>query len=530
MKAIHAVIGLAILLFPGMAHGQLNGNYIVGPVGFGNYPTISDAAAALHTVGVSGPVTISILPGVYAEQVNFQSIAGTSTTNQVTFVSSTGNAADVIVGPAPSGTHTIDLADVKHVVIEHVSIMVGTDGVIGTYPRGCEVRDCIITGVLGGPSVEGVDLEDAKGCAVLRNELSNVGWAIRIGSTGLGTSENINVNENTIDCACAGVELLGVKHQYIKQNRIVVSGNGCAGNGIRSDDGSGVLRIDGNKVTSTAGVSCLEVEGFAGVASQPGRIINNMLINRTDAMGQVAMTLIASEHVDIFHNSAQVTYQFANVVQMYDVGNMRLKGNIVRAATDGIVLFIDGLTGSFTSDYNLFDTPQSYAFTIAPIGYTAADWQAAGYDANGVFGDPLFVSDLDLHLTATSPARNLVPLSTGVVDDFDGEARPWPANNLSDMGCDEWTAAGGGGHKNALVANEAAFIEVSPNPASDHFRVTFDGSEKQAYQLYRSDGVLLQSGSILSGEPIPVSDPSPGVHILLLPQVPGAITRLVIAD
>ena len=530
MKATHALIGLAVLLFPGMAHGQLNGNYVVGPAGFGNYPTISAAVANLHTFGVSGPVTISILPGAYPEQVNFQSIAGTSATNLVTFVSSTGNAADVIVGPAPSGTHTFDLADVKHVVIEHVSIMVGTDGVIGTYPRGCEVRDCIITGVLGGPTVAGVDLEDAKGCAVLRNELSNVGYAVRIGSTGLGTSENLSVNENTIDCACAGVELLGVKHQYIKQNRIVVSGNGCAGNGIRSDDGSGVLRIDGNKVTSTAGVSCLEVEGFVGVANQPARIINNMLINRTDAMGQIAMTLDACAHADVFHNSAQVTFQFANVVQMYDVGNVRFKGNIVRAATDGMVLFIDGLTGSFTSDYNLFDTPLSYAFTLSPVGYTAADWQTAGYDANSVFGDPLFVSDLDLHLTATSPARNLVPLSTGVVDDFDGEARPWPANNLSDMGCDEWATGVGGGQKNALVGNEDAFIEVSPNPATDHFRVTFDSSEKQAYQLYRSDGVLVQSGSILSGEPIPVSDLSPGIHFLLLPQVPGAITRLVIAD
>ncbi|MBK7556291.1 MAG: hypothetical protein IPI55_17345 [Flavobacteriales bacterium] len=44
------------------------------------------------------------------------------------------------------------------------------------------------------------------------------------------------------------------------------------------------------------------------------------------------------------------------MVQMYDVGNVRFKGNIVRAATDGMVLYIDGLTGSFTSDYNLFDT------------------------------------------------------------------------------------------------------------------------------------------------------------------------------
>ncbi|MFZ1411741.1 MAG: T9SS type A sorting domain-containing protein, partial [Micropruina sp.] len=132
--------------------------------------------------------------------------------------------------------------------------------------------------------------------------------------------------------------------------------------------------------------------------------------------------------------------------------------------------------------------------------------------------------------TLASPARNTVPLNTGVLDDIDGEARPWPVNNLSDMGCDEWATGVGGGQKNALVGNEDAFIEVSPNPATDHFRVTFDSSEKQAYQLYRSDGVLVQSGSILSGEPIPVSDLSPGIHFLLLPQVPGAITRLVIAD
>ena len=529
MKPRSVGIGLAALLLPAMAQGQLSGNYVVGPPGFGNYTTVSAAVAALHAVGVSGPVTINILPGSYPEQVDFLSIAGTSAVNQVIFTSSTGIAADVTIGPAPSGTHTIDLADVKNVVFEHVSVLAGTAGVIGTYPRGCEVRDCVITGVVGGPTVEGVAFEDAKGCAVLRNELSNVGWAIRVGSSGVGTSENINVNGNTIDCDCAGVELLGVDHQYIKQNQVVVSGDGCTGSGILSLGGSGVFRINGNKVYTTAAAPCLEVEGFTGVAAQPGRIINNMLIQGRDATGQLAMLLADCEELDIFHNSMQVTHQFANVVQMYAVGQIRFKGNILRAATDGMVLFIDGLTGSFTSDYNLFDTPLSYAWSIAPLGYTIASWQAAGYDANGVFADPLFVAGYDLHLTSSSPARNLVPLNTGVVDDFDGEARPWPVNNLSDIGCDEWTALWGGGHKSAFEASDEASIGIAPNPARDHFRVTFASTDLHAYQLYRSDGALVRSGWALSGETVPVADLSPGVHILVLPGMPGASTRLVIA-
>ncbi|MBK6832693.1 MAG: hypothetical protein IPG92_19045 [Flavobacteriales bacterium] len=93
---------------------------------------------------------------------------------------------------------------------------------------------------------------------------------------------------------------------------------------------------------------------------------------RHGALHSLYLTLDAAPHADVLHNSAQVTFDRPNVVQIrYAVDGNRCasKEPIVRAATDGIVLNIEGLSGSFTmAGDNLFDTPASYAFTHSPVG------------------------------------------------------------------------------------------------------------------------------------------------------------------
>ncbi|MBL7984666.1 MAG: hypothetical protein JNM91_06675, partial [Flavobacteriales bacterium] len=100
---------------------QLSGNYTINPVG-GNYTTVGAAVTALNTVGVSGPVTFSIAPGTYAEKLVFGTITGVSATNTVLFKSSTNIASDVNIGPAPDGTHTIDLGTTRRVNFQYLTI------------------------------------------------------------------------------------------------------------------------------------------------------------------------------------------------------------------------------------------------------------------------------------------------------------------------------------------------------------------------------------------------------------------------
>jgi uncharacterized repeat protein (TIGR01451 family) len=59
---------------------------------------------------------------------------------------------------------------------------------------------------------------------------------------------------------------------------------------------------------------------------------------------------------------------------------------------------------------------------------------ASGGDASSSAGDPLFVSDIDLHLQPTSPVRNAGVAVPGVTVDFDGDPRPAAT---PDIGADE---------------------------------------------------------------------------------------------
>ena len=62
-----------------------------------NFPTIQAAVDAINCGGVGGAVTFSIFPGTYYGSYTLNNISGASTTNQITFTSSTGVAADVIL-------------------------------------------------------------------------------------------------------------------------------------------------------------------------------------------------------------------------------------------------------------------------------------------------------------------------------------------------------------------------------------------------------------------------------------------------
>ncbi len=62
-----------------------------------NYPTIQAAVDAVNCGGIAGPVTFSILPGTYYGSYTLNGVIGASSTNQITFISNTGVAADVVL-------------------------------------------------------------------------------------------------------------------------------------------------------------------------------------------------------------------------------------------------------------------------------------------------------------------------------------------------------------------------------------------------------------------------------------------------
>jgi hypothetical protein len=108
--------------------------------------------------------------------------------------------------------------------------------------------------------------------------------------------------------------------------------------------------------------------------------------------------------------------------------------NIFSASSRPEILSTTSAETITTADHNLFYDPSGALITYKGVNKTFAQWQALGFDANGVNADPTFVdntnSDLSLRdytLQAGSPAIGMGVPSGFFDDDYSGAIRtaPW---------------------------------------------------------------------------------------------------------
>lgn len=148
------------------------------------------------------------------------------------------------------------------------------------------------------------------------------------------------------------------------------------------------------------------------------------------------------------------------VLAFKDSPNSEAKNNIIMSDKTGIVLpRIDGVMIPPSNwDYNLYYAPNSASFFDSNIR-TFAQWQAAGYDIHGKYGDPKFINILmqNFELLSTSPGID-AGVNLGLAYSFDkrGISRPQGAGydigayefvsgvqcNVADNNCDNCISLG----------------------------------------------------------------------------------------
>lgn len=497
---------------------QLSGNYTINPVG-GNYTTVGAAVTALNTVGVSGPVTFSIAPGTYAEKLVFGTIPGVSATNTVLFKSSTNVASDVNIGPAPDGTHTIDLGTTRRVNFQYLTIRSADKGVVGSYPRNCDFLDCTVVGRNNGTTTHGFDIGRTERMKVHRCAVSNIGHGLILGDIGGGlASLNVEVMSCTVDARCAGIRTTAVQDLWIQHNTVTVDGScSTSGSGIDLSGSTGAVRITGNTVTADGDAVCLTIYNQVGAANQRARVVNNMLICTTDGLLPIAFAMTSSSYIDVYHNSVLVTNGFANAVASYSCGNLRFRGNILKMNDDGLYYYMETPTGPFTFNHNMYHAANGGQFVVAANFYGFSAWQTAGNDANGLEQDPLFVSDTDLHLTNASPAQNKVPTNLGVSEDIDQYGRPSPVFTIADMGCDEHTQL----WQQPLTPQQAATSPVDelrmyPVPADALLTFETGNPRTEAFRFTDVHGRVVHQGQFTLPGKLDVSSLRSGTYLLWL--------------
>ncbi|GIV33773.1 MAG: hypothetical protein KatS3mg031_1308 [Chitinophagales bacterium] len=386
-----------------------------------NFTSFQAAADRLATCGVSGPVTITVVPGSgpYNEQVTFTTIPGVSATNTVTIQ---GNGETIRAITNTTDRHVIRLTDVSRLTINNLNITVDptstTSGMgVHIYNSGhyISITNCNIDLTGFTSSLFGGVIASASLTSFLTS----------------GDYSNLTITGNTITGGGYGVDVYGGNPGLA--GNIVVSNNTIydfSSNGIYFQSTTGAV-ISGNTLNKRAGanttVNAIQIAGSGNV----NPLVYNNLISHEHTIGSYrGIYLFGGTGAKIYNNviydlrsqtgnmtgiEARVAGEiFFNTISMDDANATTgtLKGFVESLSNLGVILRNNifsitqpsaGSTGlafgtstsSMNSNYNVIYVPSGDVASRGSTAYTTmSDWQNSGYgaDANSYSANPFFES------------------------------------------------------------------------------------------------------------------------------------------
>ncbi|MCB9358143.1 MAG: right-handed parallel beta-helix repeat-containing protein [Calditrichaeota bacterium] len=446
-----SILTVFLLACVQLAAAALSGSYSVGPSG--DFASLTEAVDSLQSQGVEGLVKFEVTPGVYEGPLTIGGYSG-SGEYEVTFTPSPQGTVDISnTDPtAPS----LWISGVKRLRLEGFTATSSSSSqpAVRVSGTGSDIvlHGCFLRGTGGSRIVEilGATMTDVS---LVKCTLRGGGDGVFL-SAPTNSSHGHRVLSCEIDSVNRGVVAerqndLRIEDCFIRPN--AGSSSGVTGIHVGPQnplDSVFVLRNDLSEFRTSSGYavavrhSPLEnsarllcvgnmIHGFQNTGTSQVRAIYmtggaNSLVNNSVLIPDVAATGTA--------------YSVYNGLTSPDA-SLELVNNILanhEATRPAYNLFVLTTAGILVSKHNLFHgTGTAYRVGWWLGDYpTLAEWQAAtGLDVGSLQGDPLFVSESDLHLQSSSE----LPHQNGAVAllatrDMDQELRFQPP----DIGADEY--------------------------------------------------------------------------------------------
>jgi hypothetical protein len=423
----------------------LSGTYTIGGLG-ANYPTIGDAVLAMSSCGIGGPVTFSINPGTYLEQITIPEVPGASSTNTITFQSSTLTAADVTLKYNVGGfgdDHTLKLDGADFVTIQYLTIVAADSN----YARAVVIEgganhNLILSNVIQvepmASSIYGTagiysEASVDESNYFIANTIQNGYFGIRLEGSYTQPEVNNVIEGNTI----TGFYAIGIYGYY--QDTIIIQANQLTSAistnymyGIELENSNGPSQIVKNRVVvrGTGGGYGIYLYYVSGGGASNALVANNFVsVNGSSSSTYYGLYLNNTNNLDIYYNSIRMgagsTSSTAFLIYTWSGYGNYLANNIFSNFSGGYAAFIDwgSLPGISYMDYNDLYTTGTY------LGYNNTDlidlaaWTASTYlDSNSVSANPGFATPVSLYPSSAAINGQGIPLAA-VIDDIDGTPR-----------------------------------------------------------------------------------------------------------
>jgi parallel beta-helix repeat protein len=478
----------------GTAKAALNGSYSINAGGgatASNYLTISSAISDLvlgtradggpvNGPGVSGPVVLRIAAGTgpYNEQLTIAAIPGASAVNNVRITGGPTRATVQFTGTTTNDRQVFKLSGCKHVTLDSLTIINnGTTFGYGVHITNDADSNYVLNSLItvnaastsasfAGISISGLTPTTTGNNGDYNTVQGNIVTGGYYGYSCNGTNTTTySYGNNVINNEFRDFYYYGIRHY--EQSGPTISGNKVHARASGTTAGYGMyiyyndrFTIERNQIYDVGnyGIYMFNANFQGGSGSSRAVVRNNFIggtmLNVTTPYGIFATT--NTTNVDFFHNTVSLTAGNGRCMNLVGGAGNDVRNNIfsITNSTTGYAFYTGTAAFLATANYNDYYAPGSANFVYIVTPYTPATFVGGGgYNLNSINVNPSFVNAAsNLHVNANVNLYD-VGANLGVMDDFDGDARPMLPSIGYDIGADEF---------NVSLNDAGAFSLTSP--------------------------------------------------------------------
>lgn len=426
----------------------LNGTYTIGGVS-PDFTNMMAAVEAMQTFAICGPVVFQFRNGVYSGQIEIDSIPGSSQTNTVIFESESGDSSSVeltVTGLTSSNNYLVKIDNAEYCTFRNLKFNTsGNTSYNNIFVFQNNARHITIEGnsFIGrmNSTISGsiIGMTFGNDDFTIRNNIFRYGsqGVLASGSGYPARTQNLVIEDNIFfNQRNISIDVHNQRNFIIRSNKILKSiPNVVTFLGIDVSDVNEDNEISGNKITLNSGGNGMMINSANNVLGEPGhtRTFNNMVYT----LNGMGIRLWNSAHAEISFNNVNSQGPDFDDYSFEIVGG---DSNYIRNN-----IFVANAAKAFSGTLNnpLF-TISDYNNLVSygpNVGYwnntnypNLPSWQSGtSFDLNSMSIDPLFVSNIDLHVLSDTLNGAGMPIP-GIVVDFDGDSRDL---TNPDIGADE---------------------------------------------------------------------------------------------